>query len=140
MTFRIATPGVRRSVGIIVKIPQAQAKIHSRLCNVVQIRRGITRLSIITRGGKAKTGSAVEYRSAHRSRGWFGKQRYYICLRCFHDARFIDERFRGCRRTSSVNVCEGKNGTRNYQADEPHASKKKEQASARKTHSPTVML
>src|SRR5581483_3908549 len=84
----------------------------------------------------------VEYRfvCAQGSRGWFGKQSNYIWLSWFHNARLINERFRGWRRISSVDVREDKNSARDYQANEYDASKKKELASAKKTHFPMAIL
>src|SRR6266571_2480944 len=114
MTFRIRTPRMCGGSWIIVEVPQSQVKIHFRASDIVQICRGIARLSIITCSCKAKTGIAHS-KMAMDDSGWFYNSS------CLQDARLS-----GWSRHSSVEVREDKNCTCDHHANEHHTTKDKE--------------
>ncbi len=103
-------------------------KIHFRASDIVQICRGIARLSIITCSCKAKTGIAHS-KMAMDDSGWFYNSS------CLQDARLS-----GWSRHSSVEVREDKNCTCDHHANEHHTTKDKESTRARKTYFPTVHM
>src|SRR5947209_2807259 len=64
IAFHITTPLVSSDIRwIIVEISKSQSKVCSRTSNILEVRRRMIRLRIVTRSGKAKTCGSLSRRS-----------------------------------------------------------------------------